>query len=138
MSTALDAGKLWAGGLATAGVAALIATVGILIARGVLDIPVLAPKGAGLWGSANTATYALAAGVAALVATALLQLLAATTPNPKGFFTWLMFLLTTVATVLPLTLDAPTAARIATAAINLVLGIAITSTLNATARTASQ
>lgn len=138
MSTALDAGKLWAGGLATAGVAALIATVGILIARGVLDIPVLAPKGAGLWGNANTATYALAAGVAALVATALLQILAATTPNPGRFFTWLMFLLTTVATVLPLTLDAQTAARIATAAINLVLGIAITSTLNATARTASQ
>lgn len=134
----LDAGKLWAGGLATAGVAALTATVGMLIARGLLGIPVLAPKGSGLWGNASTATYALVAGCAALVATALLQLLAATTPNPGRFFGWIMFLLTTAATLLPLTLDAPTAARVATAAINLVLGVAITTTLNATARTAAR
>lgn len=138
MSFALDAGKLWAGGLATAGVAALTATVGILIARGVLGIPVLAPKGDGVWGNTSTATYALVAGVCALVATALLHILAATTPNPSRFFSWIMFLLTTIAAVLPLTLDAPTAARVATAAINLVLGIAITTTLNATARTAAR
>ena len=79
--------------------------------------------------------HALAAAGAALVATALLQLLAATTPNANRFFGWIMFLLTSIATVLPLTLTAPTAARVATAAINLVLGIAIT--LTATARTAA-
>jgi Family of unknown function (DUF6069) len=134
----MDAGKLWAGGLATAGVAALTATVGILIARGVLGIPVLAPKGDGVWGNASTAGYALGAGVSALVATALLQALAATTPNPSRFFSWIMSLVTTIATVLPLTLDVPTAARVATAAINLVLGIAITTTLNAIARTATR
>ena len=134
----LNAGKLWGGGIATAGVAALTATVGILIARGLLDIPVLAPQGAGIWGNANTITYALGAAAAAVAATALLQLLAAITPNPSRFFAWIMFLLTTIVTVLPLTLDAPTAARLATAVINLVVGIAITSMLTTTARTATR
>ena len=41
---AVDTGKLWAGGLATAVVAALIAVVGIVIARGIFHIPVLAPN----------------------------------------------------------------------------------------------
>ena len=76
----LDAGRLWAGGFATA---------------------VVAPKGAGLWGNANTTTYALAAGGAALAATALLHLLAVTTPRFGSFFTWIMSLATTIATALP-------------------------------------
>lgn len=44
-------GRLWAGGAATAVVAALIAVVGILIARGVFGVPVLAPEGEGTWGT---------------------------------------------------------------------------------------
>jgi Family of unknown function (DUF6069) len=132
----LDAGRLWAGGLATAVVAALIAVAGILFTRGVLEIPVLAPKGDGLWGNANTMTYALAAGGAALAATALLHLLALTTPRFPRFFTWIMGLLTMIAAVLPLTLDATAASRVATATINLVLGLAITSILSGVARTA--
>lgn len=43
----VNAGKLWAGGTATAAVAALIAVVGILFGRGLFDIDVLAPKGRG-------------------------------------------------------------------------------------------
>ena len=43
-ANAVAAGRLWAGGAATAVVAALIAVVGILLARGVFDVPVLAPK----------------------------------------------------------------------------------------------
>ena len=39
----VNAGRLWAGGVATAIVAAL---AGVLITRGVLGIPVLAPKAA--------------------------------------------------------------------------------------------
>jgi hypothetical protein len=42
-----DAGRLWTGGLATAAVAALVAVAGVLIARGVFDVPVLAPTGEG-------------------------------------------------------------------------------------------
>ena len=132
----LDAGRLWAGGLATAVVAALIAVAGILLARGVLEIPVLAPQGDGIWGNANTMTYALAAGGIALCATGLLHLLALTTPRFPAFFTWIMGLVTMIAAVLPLTLDTAPASRVATATINLVLGLAIISILNGVARTA--
>jgi hypothetical protein len=124
----LDAGRLWAGGLATALVAALVAVAGIVVTRGVLGVPVLAPKGEGLWGNANTATYALSAGAAALAATALLQVLALTTPRYGRFFTWIMALLTAIAATLPLGLATGLASRVATAV--------ITTTRGAVARTA--
>ena len=132
----LDAGRLWAGGLATALVAALIAVTGIVIARGLLHVPVLAPKGDGVWGNASTMTYALSSGAAAIVATALLQVLALTTPRYARFFTWIMALATAIATALPLGLATDLASRLATAVINLVIGVAIASTLTAVARTA--
>ncbi|MBP2324583.1 hypothetical protein JOF56_004968 [Kibdelosporangium banguiense] len=132
----LDPGRLWAGGLATAVVAGLIAVAGILVARGLFDVAVLAPKGEGLWGNANTATYALSAGACALAATALLQLLAASTPGFGRFFTWIMLLLTVVATALPLSLDVEQSSMIATAVINYVIGIAILTILNGVARSA--
>ena len=40
----VNAGRLWAGGVATAMVAALAVLAGVLITRGILGIPVLAPK----------------------------------------------------------------------------------------------
>lgn len=132
----IDAGRLWSGGLATALVAALVAVTGIVITRGVFDVPVLAPKGDGLWGDASTVTYALSSSAAAVVATALLQVLAMTTPRYGRFFTWIMALATATAVALPLGLAAGVPSRIATAVLNLVLGVAITSTLNAVARTA--
>jgi hypothetical protein len=39
----VDAGRLWMGGVATAVVAALIAVVGVLVARGLFDPPLLPP-----------------------------------------------------------------------------------------------
>ena len=135
-ATRLDAGRLWAGGLATALVAALVAVAGIVVTRGLFHVPVLAPKGDGVWGNANTLTYALSAGVAALVATALLQVLVLTTPRYGRFFTWIMALATAIATALPLGLVTDLTSRVATSVINLVLGIAITTSVNAVGRTA--
>jgi Family of unknown function (DUF6069) len=132
----LDPARLWSGGVATAVVAALIAVVGILLSRGVLDVPVLAPKGEGVWGNANTVTYALVAGAVALAATGLMQLLSVTTPRFPTFFTWIMVLLTAIAVVVPLSLPVEWAHKLATAIINLVIGIAITSILNGVARSA--
>ena len=67
----VNAARLWAGGAATAAVAGLVAIVGILLARGVFDLEVLAPKGDGVWGDADTWTYAAVSAGAALVATGL-------------------------------------------------------------------
>ena len=121
----IDAGRLWAGGIATAIVAALLAVVGLLIARGLFGVAVLAPKGEGIWGNANTTTYAIIAAVGALVATGLMHVLSLATPTPSQFFGWIMVLVTLIAVVLPLTLEVELSTKIATALINLVLGLAI-------------
>ena len=48
-ATQLNAGRLWAGGMATALVAGLIAVVGILVTRGLFGVSVLAPRSAGVF-----------------------------------------------------------------------------------------
>lgn len=121
----LDARRLWAGGVATAVVAGLIAIVGIVIARGIFHVAVLAPKGSGTWGNANTATYAAAAFGVGLVATALIHLLLLSTPAPFTFFGWIMGLCTLAAVVAPFATDADLAPKISTAIINAIIGIAI-------------
>lgn len=121
----VDARRLWAGGVATALVAALIAVAGIAIARGLFDIPVLAPEDQGVWGDADTGWYAAAAAVAALVATGLAHLLMVSTPRPMRFFGWTIGLITLVGTIMPFAADASSASKMATALINVVLGIAI-------------
>jgi hypothetical protein len=133
----LDAGKLWAGGFATAVVAALVAIVGIVLCRGIFDIPVLQPDGDGGWDTADVVTYALTAAAIALVATGLMHLLAIGTPTPTRFFGWILGLATLIAVALPLGLSDVldvTAAELATAIINLAIGLAITFLLLGVAR----
>jgi len=128
-----DAGRLWAGGLATAIVAALIALVGILICRWTLGIPILAPQSDGAWGNAATGEFVLGAAVVALAATAVLHLLMLGTPQPGVFLKWIMGLATLAAVVYPFSTGAPMEQKIATSAVCLVLGVAIASLLAAVA-----
>jgi hypothetical protein len=97
----VNANRLWTGGVATAVVAALVAVVGVLIARGLLDVPVLAPTEEGVLGNANTARLALVAAGAALAATGLMHLLLLFIPRPWQFFTWIMSLVTLAALLAP-------------------------------------
>jgi len=130
----VDAGKLWAGGLATAVVAALIAVVGIVIARGIFHIPVLAPNRSGTWGDADTVTYALAAFGVGLLATALMHILLLATPSPFTFFGWILGLSTLVAALAPFATSAEMASKVSTALINLFIGIGVWSLTVSTAR----
>jgi Family of unknown function (DUF6069) len=132
----VDAGRLWTGGLATALVAALIAVVGVLIARGLFDVPVLAPDREGALGNANTGRLAALAAVAALAATGLMHLLLVSTPRPFRFFSWIISLLTLLAVLAPFMTDAELATQVATAAIFLVIGLAIGSLVSGAARSA--
>ena len=134
----VDAGKLWAGGLATAAVAALITVVGVLVARGLLGVSLLAPKGDGVWGDASTGWYAFGAAMAALLATGVMHLLLVVTPRPLRFFGWLITLATAAAVVAPFVTSAGLAARTVTACLNLVLGVAIGSLVAGTARGATR
>jgi hypothetical protein len=124
-----DPARFWAGAAATAVVAALIALVGILVCRWALNIAILAPTGDGAWGNAHTAEYALVAAVIAIVAAGLLYLLMLGTPQPHLFFDWIMGLATLAAVVYPFSTSAPLDQKAATAVVNLVLGIAITTLL---------
>jgi hypothetical protein len=132
----VDAGRLWAGGVATAVVAVLVAIAGLLIARGIFDVAVLAPKGEGLWGNASTTTYAIVAAGVALLATGLMHLLSVTVPAPGQFFGWIMALVTLIAVALPLTLSVELSAKIATAIINLAIGLVIAVVINSMAANA--
>jgi Family of unknown function (DUF6069) len=132
----LDAGRLWAGGAATALVAALIAVAGILVGRGLFGVNVLAPKGAGVWGDADTLWYALGAAVMSLLATGLMHLLILFTPRPMRFFGWVLSLATLVAMAGPFVTEKDLGSRVFTAVLNLILGIAIGSLVAGSARSA--
>jgi hypothetical protein len=127
------AGTLWAGGVATAVVAALAYAVGVVIVRVLFEIPVLAPERDGALGDSTTWQLAGTAFVAALLATALMHLLLVFTPRPYAFFGWIMGLATVLVTVLPFGQDAPVSSQIATAIINLVVGSTITGLLRSVA-----
>lgn len=129
--TEVAASRLWAGGAATACVAALVAAVGVLLFSSVLDIrlvrlPLLLPITDSL-----ALNYAATAFVLALAATGLAHLLVVTTPRPRVFFGWIVGLVTVAAMVMPFAFDASVAAKISTALINMIIGIAIASLLTA-------
>jgi uncharacterized protein YhhL (DUF1145 family) len=134
----LNAGRLWAGGVATAVVAALVVIAGVYIARSILGIAVLAPKAAGSLGSSTTAVYAAVAAAGALLATGLLHVLLLETPRPLTFFTWITALADLILVVAPFSQPATLPSKVFTAVINLVAGVAVISLLTGVARGARQ
>jgi uncharacterized protein DUF6069 len=121
----VDGRMLWSGGVATAVVAGLIALVGVLVCRWLFNIPILAPKRYGAYGDAHTTTLVLIAAAAALVATLLAHLLLLSTPRPMVFFGWIVGLITVIVVIFPFRTDAVLSHKIATAALYLIIGIAI-------------
>jgi O-antigen ligase len=129
----LDAGRFWASAVAAAVVAALVAAAGLLIARGLFDVPVLTPRSHGVWGDARTGTYVVGAAVVTVLAAALMHLLSLGVAEPRRFFRWIMALVTLIAVIMPLTLAVHTGSRIATAVINLAIGVVITAVVDSIA-----
>ena len=134
----VDARQLWAGGAATAVVAALIALVGVVVCRWLFNIPLLSPSRDGAYGDAHTTTVMLVAAAAALLATGLAHLLLVATPRPMLFFTWIVGLVTLLLVLFPFSTSAPLSQKIATAAVDLVIGIAIGSLINGVAARATR
>jgi Family of unknown function (DUF6069) len=121
----VDARKLWAGGAASAVVAGLVALVGILVSRWLFTVPVLAPRQEGAYGDVRTTALILAAMAATLAATGLVYLLMLGTVRPLMFFGWIVALATAIIVVFPFGTTAPLDAKIATAVVNLAIGIAV-------------
>ena len=128
--------RLWAGGLATAAVAALVAAVVLLVARGVFGVPVLVQNRDGQVVTASLFTYAGLAALGALAATALMDVLLHAAPKPFTFFTWIVLLATFVAGVLPLTVKVNLDSTIATIIGNLLIGFTILAIIPGVARSA--
>lgn len=133
----VDAGRLWMGGAMAALVAALTAVVAVLLVRGVLDVAIFAPEGRGAFGDASTGALAAGAAGAALAATLLMHLLLLGAPQPGRFFTWIVGLATAAMVLLPFTTDAKLSSKVGSAAVFLVIGIAIGSLLSAVGRSAT-
>jgi len=134
----VNGSRLWAGGAATAVVAALVVIAGVYISRDILNIPVLAPKAAGNLGNSTTAVYALVAAGGALLATALLHVLLLGAPRPLRFFSWIVGLAVVLAVAAPFSEQAELQSKAATAVINLAVGVAVISLLTGTGRGAVQ
>jgi hypothetical protein len=126
----INAGRLWGGGVATAAVAALVAVVGRLVCENILDVKLASPS-ALLGRSGTGASYPFVAFVLALLATGLAHVLLLTAPHPRKFFTWIIALCTLAGIAAPFGLDIALSRQVATAAVNLLLGLAIGSLLTA-------
>jgi hypothetical protein len=125
----VNPGRLWGGGIATAVVAGLAVAVGVYISRHILGIEVLAPRRAGSFGNSPTAVYALVAAGSALLATALLHVLLLGAPRPLNFFDWITVLALVIAVASPFAQMASLSSQVATALINLIVGVAVISLL---------
>ncbi|MFC4006944.1 DUF6069 family protein [Nonomuraea purpurea] len=130
----MNPARVWGGGVAAAAVSALIVVVGVMITRRLLGIRVLTPDGTPVFGNAATTQYAISAAVVALVATLLLYVLMLSTPEPTKFFSWIAGLCTVMITILPFMNSAELIPQIATAVINLIIGVAILSLLTSIGR----
>jgi hypothetical protein len=125
----VDAAKLWAGGAATACVAALVAVVGVLICSGVLDVRLVRPALLLNITDSFALDYAITAVVLTMIATALAHVLLLSTPRPRMFFTWIIVLATVAGAAAPFAIGSETPSQVATACINAALGICVLSLL---------
>ena len=130
-AVAIDARRLWAGGVATACVAALAAWVGVLIVQGALDVSLASTAVVLDLADSIPLNYAVTAFLLALLGTALAHLLSVTTPKPRAFFSWIVALMTLAAMIVPFTREGETAAKVGACVINLFIGLCIGSLLTA-------
>ncbi len=121
----IDVPRLWAGGLATAVVAALVAWVSVLVATDVLRLQLSRPALLLPVAQSFAGNYAFTAAVLALAATGMAHLLSLTTPRPRVFFGWIVALVTVATMAIPFGRDGDLASKLGTATVNLLLGICI-------------
>ena len=127
--------RLWAGGVATAVVAAGIAILGVLVINTVLDVGIQAAGRSGALVDNASTIIPVAAALAALAGTALLHLLLLTTPRPASFFSAIAFLLLAVLVLQVFLADGTIGAHLATAVLYAAIGIAIVSMLSGVSAT---
>ena len=124
----IDTGRLWGGGVATGLVAALVALVGVLVCA-ILDVRLVRPALLLDVVDRFAGDYALTAFVLTLIATGVAHLVTLTTPRPRMFFSWIIGLATVAGVAAPFAIGDSKESQVATACINLALGITVLSLL---------
>ena len=90
-----------------------------------MDLQLYRPDATLAYSSTATTGYAISAAVAALIATLLLYVLMLSTPEPVKFFYWIAGLFTVIITILPFMYTAGAVQQLATAIIDLIVGIGL-------------
>lgn len=128
--------RLWAGGVATAVVAAGIGIVGVIIIGNILGVGIQTAGKSGALVDNAIVIIPVAAAIAALAATALLHLLLLTTPRPATFFSAIVLIILAVMVLQAFVAEGSIAAHIATAILYAAIGVAIISMLSGVSYTA--
>jgi hypothetical protein len=120
----IDQVRYWVGSALTAFVAALIGLIGLVVAHGILHLPVVFGAGDRL-DTVSAAGYGLATVAAALAMAALFDAMLHVAPRPLTFFSWVAALLTVLATLMPFATSAGLHSQVALAVTNLAVGLAV-------------
>jgi Family of unknown function (DUF6069) len=117
----LDQVRYWVGATITAVLAALISLIALVVAKGIVHVPMVIGST-----SINVAVYGVCAAGIALLAAALYDAMLHVAPRPLTYYSWLGGFVTVLATLLPFTSTAGLHSQIALAATNFAVGAVIT------------
>ncbi len=131
-----DPGRLWAGGVVTALVAAGVALVGVLLVHKLPHASLLSFDGTKEPADDAKTMLPILAAVAALVATGLLHLLMTTTPRAGQFFAWIGALVLALVVLELFVAGDDKVSQFVTSAFYVLIGIVIISSLFGVSRTA--
>jgi hypothetical protein len=106
-------------------IAGLVATVGRLVAEGLLGVDLLPPTDRGVLGWSETFSYAAGAVVLALVCTAVGHLLVLTVPRPVVFFEWIVTLIGLALVAASFVVEGTLESQLATAVVTAIVAAAV-------------
>jgi hypothetical protein len=117
-----DQVRYWVGAGITAVIAALVSLIALVIAQGIVHVPVVLGSN-----SVHAAVYGISAAGIALLAAALFDGMLQVAPRPLTYYSWLGAIVTALATLLPFTDGAAGLhSQIALALTNFAVGTVIT------------
>jgi hypothetical protein len=117
----IDQIRYWVGAGITAVIAALVSLIALVVAQGIIHVPVVLGSS-----SIHAAVYGVSAAGIAVLAAALFDAMLQVAPRPLTYYSWLGGIVTVLATLLPFTSTAGLHSQIALALTNFAVGTVIT------------
>ena len=119
----IDQGRFWVGAVLVAAAAGLAGVISMIVANGILRVPVV--FGNGTLDLVHISTYGMIAAAVALVVAGLYDAMIHFAPRPGVFFGWLGGLATLLAALMPFTTAAPLQSQLVLGGMNLLVGAVI-------------